>query len=242
MTPHACEIIHEGQQARLVGAEIFDHALHGGEQDQQIGREQAGHERGQPVVVAELQLGVGDRVVFVDHRDDAAFEQGEKRLPGVQVPFLVFEIVVGEQHLRDADAVRAQQPVIGGHQLHLPGGGAGLETFQGLGSPGETQHAHAGADRAGADQHDLEAAGVQAGKLGDQLLQLRGVHPVGGIGEDAGAQLDHHAPDVFEKLLAHRQRGGNLESGVKRRKPFAAPAGRRNGHCTRVFRLPNLAP
>ena len=58
---------------------------HVGEEHQQLGAEQVGHQGGQPVVVAEADLVIGDGVVFVDDRDDAEVEQARQRLPGVQV-------------------------------------------------------------------------------------------------------------------------------------------------------------
>ena len=56
-----------------------------GEQDQQIGADELGHQRGDAVVVAEADLVVGDRVVLVDDRHDAELEQALDGGPGVQV-------------------------------------------------------------------------------------------------------------------------------------------------------------
>ena len=56
-----------------------------GEQDQQVGVEQVGHEGGEAVVVAEADLVVGDGVVLVDDRYDAELEQPVEGPPGVQV-------------------------------------------------------------------------------------------------------------------------------------------------------------
>ena len=46
-----------------------------GEDHQQIGLDQVGHERGQRVVVAETDFFRGHGIVFVDHRHDAQAEQ-----------------------------------------------------------------------------------------------------------------------------------------------------------------------
>lgn len=85
-------------------AEAFDDAVHGGEDDEQVRWQERGDEGGEPVVVAELQLGEGDGVVLVDDGDDAAVEQGDERVAGVKVALMVFEIVVREEDLRDVEA------------------------------------------------------------------------------------------------------------------------------------------
>jgi hypothetical protein len=63
-----------GEQARRVG-----------QQHQQVGLDQVRHECGDPVVVAEADLVVGDGVVLVDHRHDPEFEQAGEGAACVQV-------------------------------------------------------------------------------------------------------------------------------------------------------------
>ena len=55
-----------GVEARVGG----EQAGRVGEQHEQVGADQVGDERGEPVVVAEADLVVGDGVVLVDDRDD----------------------------------------------------------------------------------------------------------------------------------------------------------------------------
>ena len=49
-----------------------------GQQDQQVGPHQMGHQSGQSVVVTEPDLLIGHRVVLVDHRDHAQVEQSAR--------------------------------------------------------------------------------------------------------------------------------------------------------------------
>ena len=64
-----------------------------GQQHEHVGAHEVGHERGEPVVVAEADLVVGHRVVLVDHRHAAELEQADERLAGVQVLAAVDEVV-----------------------------------------------------------------------------------------------------------------------------------------------------
>src|SRR6266852_2493154 len=52
---------------------------------------------------AKLQFGEGDRVVLVDDRHDAAFEQGHQRVARVEVTVVMFQVVMREQHLGDVE-------------------------------------------------------------------------------------------------------------------------------------------
>ena len=69
------------------------------------------------------------------------------------------------------------------------------------------QRAHARADRAGGDQHDFAAGLALRGDLRHQLLHLGQVRLLPAVGQDAGAQLDHDAGDVFQKFRTHKQLG-----------------------------------
>ena len=76
-----------GWSVRMMRASAFD---------------QVGDQGAQGVVVAELDF-VGDhRVVFVDDRYDAQFEQGGEGRAGVEVALAVGQVVVGEEDLRRA--------------------------------------------------------------------------------------------------------------------------------------------
>ncbi len=71
-----------------------------GQQHQEIGVHVVCHQRCDAIVVAVAQFVTGDRVVLVDDRDAAQFDQSQQRLAGVQILPAVDEIVGHEQHLR----------------------------------------------------------------------------------------------------------------------------------------------
>src|SRR5690606_24985221 len=70
-----------------------------GEQEQQVGVHEVGHQCGEPVVVTEPDLGGRDRVVLVDDRDHAELEQLGEGLAGVAVVRPTGDVVQGQQHL-----------------------------------------------------------------------------------------------------------------------------------------------
>ena len=76
-----------------------EHAGRVGEHHEQVGVDEVGDERGEPVVVAEADLVVGDGVVLVHDRHHAEVEQAGQRLAGVQVLLAVHEVERREQHL-----------------------------------------------------------------------------------------------------------------------------------------------
>ena len=74
-------------------------------------RDQMGHQGGQPVVVPEADLVVGDGVVLVDHRDHAQLEQPGQGLAGVEVLLPVDEVERGQQHLAGGQPVPLERVV-----------------------------------------------------------------------------------------------------------------------------------
>ncbi len=59
----------DAASARIVRMGVVER-VHVGEQDQGVRVDHVGHQRGQPVVIAEPDLVGGDRVVFVHDRHD----------------------------------------------------------------------------------------------------------------------------------------------------------------------------
>ena len=66
---------HHLARARRAGVARVIEAVDDAEDDEQGGPQQIGDHRGEPVVVAELDLVDADRVVLVDDRDGIVFEQ-----------------------------------------------------------------------------------------------------------------------------------------------------------------------
>ena len=103
----------------------------------------------------------GHRVVLVDDRDDPELEQAVQGPLGVAVVAAAHQVVRGQQHLADAEAVRAERLGVAGDEQSLPDAGCRLLGRQVLWALGEPQGGHAGRDRAGGDeQHLLAAAGT----------------------------------------------------------------------------------
>ena len=94
--------------ARVGGVEPVDIR----QQDQRIGAGHLGDAGGQPVVVAEADLGGGDRVVLVDDGDAAELEQGAEGGAGIQVAAAVLAVLEREEELggRAAPGPRAHPP------------------------------------------------------------------------------------------------------------------------------------
>jgi hypothetical protein len=184
-------------------AEIFDQPVHRRQDDQRVGRQQAGHQGGQFVVVAEFDFREGSRVVFVDDGDDAVLEQRDQRAAGVEVALVMFQVVVRQENLGDAKAGLGEEPFVQGHQARLADGGAGLQLGKFGGPFGEAQNAHARPHRAGADDDDLFALGAHGGDLGGQLADLLQIGLLAAVGQDAGAQFDHDTTGIFQRSAMH---------------------------------------
>ena len=81
-----------------------------GEQHEDVGVDERRDHRGELVVVAELDLLDGDRVVLVEDRDRARLEQRRERRARVVGARAVGEVGVREEHLRDGEALAARRP------------------------------------------------------------------------------------------------------------------------------------
>src|SRR5207248_427006 len=79
-------------------------AVHVGQQHQQVGLDEGGDQGAQVVVVADLDLLDGHRVVLVDDRQDAEAQQGQQRVARVEVAGAVADVLGGDEaapHLDD---------------------------------------------------------------------------------------------------------------------------------------------
>ena len=109
-----------GQQRAARGARVgVVQPVDVGEQHQQVGVDQVRDQRGQPVVVAEPDLGGRHRVVLVDDREHAELEELGEGLVGVAVVRAPGHVVDGEQHLAGHDAVPRQLLGVAVHQQPL---------------------------------------------------------------------------------------------------------------------------
>ena len=159
----------------------------------------------------------GYGVVFVDDGHDAAAQQGDERVAGVEMALMVFEVVVREQHLGDVQAVPREQFCVGGHEPRLADGGAGLQFGEFGRALVQSQRAHARADGAGGDDHDFPASLALPGDLRDELFQLRRVGLLAAVREHARAEFHDNADGGFEWVTMHALRLGKISFRGKRK-------------------------
>ena len=157
-------------------------------------------------VVAKLDFGKRHGVVFVDDGYDAAVEQCDERVARIEMTFVMLEIIVREQHLRDAQIVRGEKFFVNGHEPRLADGGAGLQ-FSRVGRPFFiAERAHAGADCAGGDEHNFPTRFSQRSDLGGELFQLRLVGLLAAVGEHTRAEFNDDASGGFDGFAMHAAR------------------------------------
>ncbi len=177
----------------FAGALQVDEAGGGGEDDELLGVDEAGDEGGEGVVVAELDLGGADGVVFVDDGDDAVADELLEAGLHAEVAGAGAEILVGEQDLGDGRAAGIEAALPGLHEQALADGGAGLFAGDVGGLFLESEAAHAEADGAGGDDDDLDPGVAQAGDAGGERADALRIQLADTGGEHAGAELDDDA-------------------------------------------------
>src|SRR5574343_240865 len=164
-----------------------------GQDDQRVGFDQVGDQSAQRVVVAELDF-VGDhRVVFVDDRHDAEFEQGSQCRAGVQVALAVGQVVVGEQDLRGVQSVLVEGGLVGLNQAGLADGGGGLLFMNGLWATAPAQALHTAGDGAGGDEHNLTSFAAQRCDLARPGADGGKVETAPVVGDERRADFDDEA-------------------------------------------------
>ena len=177
---------------RRVGRVAGVERVHVGEQDQQVGVDQRGHQGGEPVVVAEADLLGGDRVVLVDDRHGAA---GRAACAGCGTR--CGSAPAGSRRRRSAAPGRRVRPCrakrlgVGPHQQALPDAGGGLLGGQVARPAAQPERGQPGGDRAGGDQHHLAAAGGERRRARRPARRPGLVEPAGGGGQRRRADLDH---------------------------------------------------
>ena len=152
-----------------------------GQQDQQVGIDEVGDQRGDAVVVAPADLVVGDGVVLVDDRHDTQLEQTPQGLPGVQVLGPHDEVERDQQHLAGDEAMGGEGLAVDVHQRELTDGRHRLQRDRVAPAPiaAETDLGESGRDRARGDDDDPVAFGPGRGDVGTELLDRGALdHPV----------------------------------------------------------------
>jgi hypothetical protein len=135
-----------------------EQAVEVGQQQEHVGADEVGDERGEPVVVAEADLVVGHGVALVHDRHAAQVEQAYQRLAGVEVLAPVHEVVGHHQHLGGDGVVVGQRARPRRHHPRLAQG-EGLQRGRSAGRCCRPSAATP-ADTVEADDHDLVAVAL----------------------------------------------------------------------------------
>src|SRR6266700_7458745 len=105
-----------------------EQAVNGGEKNERVSVKLAQDQSGKAVIVAKdrrlLRIDVGDGVIFIYHGDRAQLEKFFKGLAKNAIAIQITEIIFGNQHLRDLDAVGPESSRIRFHQFALTHSGA----------------------------------------------------------------------------------------------------------------------
>ena len=163
--------------ARLLLRRLVVEPVDVGQQHQQIGAHHGGDARGQPVVVAVADFARGRRVVLVDHRHAAPFQQLGDGRARIEIAAALLGIAQCDQHLAGGELVRPERLGPGARQRDLPDGGGGLRLLELEAAGGQLQHGAAERDGAGRDHQHVALLGVQGGDVGGELVEPGALEP-----------------------------------------------------------------
>ncbi|MNX75548.1 hypothetical protein D3C86_1070240 [compost metagenome] len=184
----------EGGVRVLVGILVVE-PVHVREDREPVGIHQLGDQRREGVVVAELQLVDGHRVVLVDdgHHPHVMVQEGPQRVGGVQITLPIGEIRPGQEQLRAGEPQGREEGLVGVHQAALAHGGGCLLGRDGAGLLG---HPEARATRPHRPRGDDEGAPAALGQIrhgAGKAHERLAVESVRGC-DGAGADLDDEDP------------------------------------------------
>ena len=174
---------------RIVRVEAIDI----GQEDEQVGVDEAADHSRQRVVVADFVFIDGDDVVFIDDGNDAHVEHRQQGVAGVHELAPVLGIHAGQQDLADDLAVFAEEPFIRMHEDALADGGEGLLFPYRPGPVVHVERRHAGIGRAGADEDHLLPLVLEIRQFPDQVFHTPIVQFSRSMGNGAGPDLDDDA-------------------------------------------------
>ena len=169
------------------------------QQHQEVRSAQPSHDGGEGVVVAQdlvpagFDLGRGDGVVLVHHRDDAHLQQGGEGAAQVFGPLGDLHVVPGQEDLGHGAVVLGEELVVDVHHPALPHGGSRLLHPKFLGPLGKPQLGSAHGDGTGSDQDHLVPHAVQVCQRPDQMFHAPKIQRPGVVGQGRGTHLDHDA-------------------------------------------------
>ena len=125
-------------------------------------------------------------------------QERHQRVAGIEMAFVMLQVIVREQDLGDGQVMRAEQLLVDRHEPRLAHRRASLQLRQIARPLVVAQRPHARAHGARGDEHNLPARLALLGHLRHQLLHLGQVRLLPAVRQDPGAQLHHQARDIFE--------------------------------------------
>jgi hypothetical protein len=180
-----------------------------GEEDEQVRFDERGHQRAEVVVVADLDFLDSDGVVLVDDRHHAEGEQGEQRVPRVQVPRAIADVLRRQENLAHGQAVSLERDLVLPHEHGLSDRGRRLFFRNRARALRQRETRHPGGDRAGGDERDVTVA-THGRDVRGQLLDAIRIRTETGRGDEMTADLDDESPCLGKRTTCVR-------SGTRRR-------------------------
>ena len=153
------------------------------QQDQKICAGHGGDAGRETVVIAVPDFVGGNRVVLVDHRHRAPFQQLGDGRARIEIAPSLFGVLQGDQDLAGADAVMAQHLRPDSRQRDLPHCRGGLAFLELERSARQFETAASERDRTGGHDQEFATLAVQPGEVVGQRREPRGAH-FAGVGID----------------------------------------------------------
>ena len=185
---------------RILGGRRLVEAVDVGQEHQQVGARHRGDTGGQPVVVAVADLVGGDRVVLVDHRHRAPFQELVDGGARVEIAPPLLGVLQGHQHLPGGDAVAAEHLRPGAGERDLPDRRRGLAVLELERPRRQPEHGTAERDRPGRDHQQVALVARQRGDVLRKRCQPIMMEPSAlAVDQERGADLHHNAAEVTER-------------------------------------------
>ena len=169
-------------------------AVHIREQHQRISPDEVCHQCRKPVVVAETDLVARQRIVLVDDRHHAEFQQTVQRALHVAVLDRADRVFGSDQNLADPNAETTERGLILRHQQPLADRGDGLLRRHVTRTALEAERAETRGDGARRHQHHAGALRRGGGQRGHQGVQLLDIQMPGRLRQRARTDFDDHGP------------------------------------------------
>jgi hypothetical protein len=149
---------------------ILHQAGNSGQDDEQVGLDEAGNQRTQDIVIPELDLVGADSVVLIDHRDNAERKEFFDRVPYSEMTVASSNILPSQENLGRHNIPFHQGILPSLDETGLADGGTGLQAGEIRGPSGHLKLAHSHSDRTGRNDQHITTAFFQFRDLTTQGL------------------------------------------------------------------------